>query len=153
MARFPANAYPRLNERIRNRKLGDYTAFYDALGVYLRAASTETGQKVLVAYTDGEDTRSSMHAGEVTDLLKLSDVTMYALGYLSTKSASARNRAQMELQRFSGMTGGQRSSPRASRSWTASTKRLSRRSPAATHLAICRRMIAPTGRGGRLRSD
>ena len=107
VARFTAEDYPRLIERIRTRKLGDYTAFYDALGVYLRAASTEHGQKLLVAYTDGEDTRSTMHAGEVTDLLKLSDVTMYALGYLEHQSASARSRAQMELQRFSGMTGGQ----------------------------------------------
>ncbi len=107
VARFTADDYPRLIERIRNRKLGDYTSFYDALGVYLRAASTENGQKVLVAYTDGEDTRSTMNAGDVTDLLKVSDVTMYALGYLEYQTTSARNRAQAELQRFSGMTGGQ----------------------------------------------
>jgi Ca-activated chloride channel homolog len=107
VARFTDDDYPRLIERIRNQKLGGYTAFYDALGVYLRAASVENGQKVLVAYTDGEDTRSTTDAGEVTDLLKASDVTMYALGYLGHQSASARNRAQMELQRFSSMTGGQ----------------------------------------------
>jgi Ca-activated chloride channel homolog len=107
VARFTDDDYPRLIERIRNQKLGGYTAFYDALGVYLRAASVENGQKVLVAHTDGEDTRSTTDAGEVTDLLKASDVTMYALGYLGHQSASARNRAQMELQRFSSMTGGQ----------------------------------------------
>jgi VWFA-related protein len=32
---------------------------------------------------------------------------MYALGYLQNQSSSVRNKAQMELQRFTAMTGGQ----------------------------------------------
>ena len=107
VARYAGDAFPQLIERIRMRKPGGYTAFYDALGVYLNGASTQDGQKVLVAYTDGGDTRSTIRAGEVGDLLKGSDVTMYALGYLEHQSSSARNSAQMELQRFSAMTGGQ----------------------------------------------
>ena len=107
VARYAADDYPRLIERIRMRKPGGYTAFYDALGVYLRGASTQDGQKILVAYTDGGDTRSSINAGEVSDLLKSSDVTMYALGYLQGHTTASRNSAQLELQRFSGMTGGQ----------------------------------------------
>ncbi len=107
VARYGADDYPQLIERIRMRKPGGYTAFYDALGVYLRGASTQDGQKVLVVYTDGGDTRSTIHAGDVADLLKLSDVTMYALGYLQHQSSVGRNGAQMELQRFSAMTGGQ----------------------------------------------
>ena len=55
--------YPRLIERIRARKPDGWTALYDAIGVYLNGASTQTGQKVLVAYTDGGDTRSSINAG------------------------------------------------------------------------------------------
>jgi Ca-activated chloride channel homolog len=98
---------PRLVERIRMRKPGGYTAFYDALSVYLRGASTQTGQKVMVAYTDGVDTRSSMRPGELAELLKGSDVTMYALGYLQRQSSNVQRTAQMELQRFSTMTGGQ----------------------------------------------
>ena len=43
---------------------------YDAMGVYLDGASTVDGQKILVAYTDGGDTRSSLNAGELSDLLK-----------------------------------------------------------------------------------
>ena len=107
VTRFRNDDYPRLIERIRMRKAGGMTAFYDALAVYLRGASVQDGQKVLVAYTDGGDTRSSIHAGEVADLLKASDVTVYALGYLEHQSSSSRNMAQMELQRFSAMTGGQ----------------------------------------------
>jgi Ca-activated chloride channel family protein len=99
--------YPHLIERIRMRKSGGMTAFYDALAVYLRGASTQDGQKVLVAYTDGGDTRSAITAGDVADLLKASDVTLYTLGYLEHQSSSYRSAAQMELQRFSQITGGQ----------------------------------------------
>jgi Ca-activated chloride channel family protein len=107
VARYGPEDFPRLIERIRMRKPGGFTAFYDALGVYLHGASSQDGQKVLVAYTDGGDTRSTTSASEVTDLLKASDVTMYALGYLQGQSSSGRHNAQIELQRFSAMTGGQ----------------------------------------------
>ena len=107
VTRFRADDYPRLIESIRMRKAGGMTALYDALAVYLRGASVQDGQKILVAYTDGGDTRSTITASEVTDLLKASDVTLYALGYLEHQSSSARTSAQMELHRFSMMTGGQ----------------------------------------------
>jgi Ca-activated chloride channel homolog len=107
VARYSANEYPRLIERIRRRKPDGWTALYDAMGVYLDGASGLIGQKVLVAYTDGGDTRSSINAGEVVDLLKASDVTMYAVGYLEHQSSSVRNTARMELMRFSQITGGQ----------------------------------------------
>ena len=73
------------------RKPDGMTAFYDALGVYLRGASTQDGQKILVVYTDGGDTRSTITAGDVADLLKASDVTLYALGYLEHQSSSYRS--------------------------------------------------------------
>jgi VWFA-related protein len=107
VTRFGANDYPRLIEAIRGRKASGMTALYDALAVYLRGASVQDGQKILVAYTDGGDTRSTINAGEVANLLKASDITLYALGYLENQSSSGRNAAQMELQRFSAMTGGQ----------------------------------------------
>ena len=106
VARYSGDSYPRLIERIRMRKPGGYTALYDALAVYLRAASTQDGQKILVAYTDGGDTRSTSNRGDIIDLLKSSDITMYSLGYLEHQSSSVRNQSQMELERFSGMTGG-----------------------------------------------
>lgn len=107
VSRYGPNDYPRLIERIRMRKPDGYTAFYDALGVYLSGASEQDGQKVLVVYTDGGDTRSSITAAEVTDLLKASDVTLYAIGYLEHQTSSTRTNARMELQRFASLTGGQ----------------------------------------------
>jgi len=67
---FSADNYPHLIERIRMRKPGGMTAFYDALAVYLRGASAQDGQKVLVAYTDGGDTRSTINAGDVAKGVK-----------------------------------------------------------------------------------
>lgn len=107
VTRFGTHDFPRLIERIRMGKPGGYTAFYDAIGVYLRGASAQTGQQVMVAYTDGVDTRSSMRPNDVTELLKASGVTMYALGYLQRQSSNVQRTAQMELQRFAAMTGGQ----------------------------------------------
>jgi VWFA-related protein len=107
VARYDANGYPRLIERIRSRKPDGWTALYDAMGVYLDGASHVDGQKILVAYTDGGDTRSSLNAGELSDLLKASDVTLYVIGYLENQSSSVRNNARMELMRFAALTGGQ----------------------------------------------
>ena len=107
VARYGVDDYPRLIERIRGRKPDGWTALYDAMGVYLDGASRLDGQKILVAYTDGGDTRSAINAGEVADLLKASDVTMYIIGYLEHQTSTHRNNARMEMMRFSALTGGQ----------------------------------------------
>jgi Ca-activated chloride channel family protein len=105
VARFDGDD-PRLVEHLRRRKPDGYTALYDALGVYLNGASSQTGDKILVMYTDGEDTRSAMNQGELLDLLKASDVTVYAIGYLEHRG-STRMTTQQILQRFASATGGQ----------------------------------------------
>ena len=57
-------------------------------------------------YTDGEDTRSAMNQGELLDLLKASDVTVYAIGYLA-RGGSNRMNLQQTLHRLAAATGGQ----------------------------------------------
>jgi len=107
LTHYDADDYAKIIEHIRMRKAAGMTAFYDALGVYLRNAFEKDGQKVLVVYTDGGDTRSTTTSQEVVELLKASDVTVYMLGYLEHQGSSYRVSAQMEMQRFSNMTGGQ----------------------------------------------
>lgn len=106
VARFGAAEYPRLIERIRARKPDGYTALYDALGVYLDGAAKQTGQKVLVMYTDGGDTRSAINQSDVIELLRASDVTVYAVGYLEHQGSAATTQRQ-QLERFAALTGGQ----------------------------------------------
>jgi Ca-activated chloride channel family protein len=82
------------------------TALYDALGVYLSGTAEQSGQKVLIMYTDGGDTRSTLTISEVNDLLRASDVTVYVVGYLEHQMSSSRMTQRMELTRFASMTGG-----------------------------------------------
>jgi len=106
MARYSGTEYPRLIERIRQRKADGMTALYDAIGVYLSGTAEQIGQKVLIMYTDGGDTRSTLTMNEVLDLLRASDVTVYVVGYLEHQMSSGRINQRMELTRFAAMTGG-----------------------------------------------
>ena len=106
VARFAPESYPRLVERIRARKPNGWTALYDAIGVYLDGAQQQDGQKVLVLYTDGGDTRSAITFSEMLTLCKASDVTVYAVGYMEHQG-SGRMAQRQELERVASLTGGQ----------------------------------------------
>ncbi len=107
MGRYPANDYPRLIERIRMRKPDGWTAFYDAIGVFLNGAVEQDGQKILLVYTDGGDTRSSLTFSDLLDLLKASDVTLYSIGYLEHQPQGAKTDQRMQLHRMAEVTGGE----------------------------------------------
>jgi len=106
-ARYSQNEFARLIERIRQKKASGSTALYDAIGVYLDGASAQDGRKVMLVYTDGGDTRSSIGFHELMDLLKASDVTVYPIGELEHQSSSGRNEQRMLLQQIADVTGGQ----------------------------------------------
>ena len=89
VGRYRQADFPRLVERIRERKPEGWTALYDALGVYLDGAAAQDGQKVLVLYSDGADTRSQISFNDALDLVKASDVTIYAIGFLNNRLGNA----------------------------------------------------------------
>ncbi len=105
VARFGQQDFARLVERIRNRKADGMTALYDALGVYLDGAGEQDGQKVLVLYTDGGDTTSALSFGKLLDLLRASDVTVYAVGFLRHAGASAHD-LRLKLTQIAEAAGG-----------------------------------------------
>jgi VWFA-related protein len=106
-ARYGQSEFARLIERIRQQKTTGMTALYDAIGVYLDGASSQAGRKIMLLYTDGGDTRSSLRMNELIDLLKASDVTVYVIGALEHQSAAAKERARPTLSEIAATTGGQ----------------------------------------------
>ena len=106
VSRYGQEDFGRLIERIRGRRPEGYTALYDALGVYLDGAFEQDGRKVLVLYTDGEDTRSRLSIRDARNLLRASDVTVYAIGFQGDLRSRARQRQRMRLGQLTGITGG-----------------------------------------------
>ncbi len=107
VARYGPNDFPRLVERIRSRTPDGMTALYDATGVYLSGADDQDGLKILVLYTDGGDTSSSMGFSDCLSLLRLSDVTLYAIGFLAHQSSSVRTAQELALRQMAATTGGE----------------------------------------------
>jgi Ca-activated chloride channel family protein len=107
IARYTQQDFPRMVERIRSRKLGGETAFYDALGVYLDGSAEAEGRTILVIFTDGGDTRSAMPFKDVMTLLRASAVTVYAVGFLEHQPSSIRTEQRLRLTQMAQETGGE----------------------------------------------
>ena len=105
-ARYSQAEFARVVERIRGKKAGGSTALYDAIGLYLDGASGQDGRKIMLLYTDGGDTRSSMSRGDLIDLLKASDATVYAIGMLEHQFGPERSVQRLLLQQIADITGG-----------------------------------------------
>jgi Ca-activated chloride channel homolog len=105
VTRYPQRDFPRMVERIRSRKAEGQTALYDALGVYLDGASTQSGRPILVIYSDGADSGSQLSFKEAVDLLRASHATVYAIG-LVENSGSARLQSRLNLETMAATTGG-----------------------------------------------
>lgn len=112
VTRYPQRDFARLVERIRMRKPDGWTALYDALGVYLDGADGRGGRTILVMYTDGADSRSRLNFSEIMELLRASQVTVYAVGLLE-HTGSMRHQLRMRMQQMVAATGGQAFFPTA----------------------------------------
>lgn len=107
VARYEQSNFPRMVERIRGRKPGGMTAMYDALGAYLAGASDGDGRKILVLFTDGGDTRSTITFGTLVTMLRASDATVYAIGFLGHQPAGQRMGQRQRLMQIAAETGGE----------------------------------------------
>ncbi|NOT44307.1 MAG: VWA domain-containing protein [Acidobacteria bacterium] len=106
VTRFGQADFPRLVERIRQRRPRGLTALYDALGVYLDGASSNEGRTVLVVYTDGGDTQSALSYRDTLALVRTSDVTIYVVGFLSRQSGVGRLQQRAMLSQLAEASGG-----------------------------------------------
>ena len=107
VGRYGQGDFARLVERIRQQKARGNTALYDAIGMYLDGAHEQTGRKIMLLYTDGGDTRSAIRFGELLNLLKASDVTVYVIGMLEHQTQASKGAQRPILHQMADATGGQ----------------------------------------------
>jgi Ca-activated chloride channel homolog len=107
VAKYGQQDFARMVERIRGRKPDGFTAMYDALGVYLEGAASDDGRKILVIFTDGGDTRSTIRFSDVMTLIRASDVTVYSVGFLEHQSRSLQNEQRLRLTQLATESGGE----------------------------------------------
>ncbi|HKW03409.1 MAG TPA: VWA domain-containing protein [Vicinamibacterales bacterium] len=107
VGRFTPDNYPRLFSRIRERKAAGGTSLYDALGVFVERTLGQTGQHVVLIYTDGGDSTSTMTYGKLQQLLRLGNVMVYVMGYVHDVAPAERMLQQARLGGIAHETGGE----------------------------------------------
>jgi Ca-activated chloride channel family protein len=89
VSRYDSELQQGLIERILDTQGGGNTALYDAIAVYLSRVTEAQGRKVLVVFSDGEDSTSALTMGEVSDLVRSSRVTIYPISFVGTLPAGS----------------------------------------------------------------
>jgi Ca-activated chloride channel family protein len=107
IASYGQSDFTRLVSRLRGRKPDGWTALWDAIGTYLEHSQDQTGQKVLIVFTDGGDTRSAMTYADLLTALKATDVSVYTIGFLENQPPSVRTGQRLQLAQLADVTGGQ----------------------------------------------
>ncbi len=102
--------------RILETESGGFTALNDAIAVYLSRVADTPGRKVLVLFSDGDDTTSRLNSSDVEQLLRGSDVVVYPVAFAGERPNSHEGlRAQAFLATLAEVSGGRVFKPRASR--------------------------------------
>jgi Ca-activated chloride channel homolog len=89
---------------------GNSTRLWDAVDTSLDALEGIDGRRVIVVFTDGDDTASKTSSGKVLERARLNEVMIYAIGlesvYQPPGMAKVRTRPDRGLRRLSDETGG-----------------------------------------------
>ncbi len=81
VSRYSSENQQGIFERILETEGLGYTALHDAITVYLSRVVGTPGRKVLVLFSDGDDTTSQVPPQEVQRLVRSSDVTIYPVAF------------------------------------------------------------------------
>jgi len=116
LSRYTSENQQGLFERILEAKGRGNTALYDAISVYLSRVGDAPGRKVLLVYTDGEDTTSAIGLSDVLHLVRSSGVVVYPIAFSGASFGIGTNRylsAHSFLSQLAEASGGQIYSPKA----------------------------------------
>jgi Ca-activated chloride channel family protein len=108
ISRYDSENQQGLVERIQEVTGGRNTALYDAIAVYLSRIQGSSGRKVLVLFTDGEDSHSELNQMDVNKLVRSSPVTIYSIAFACDGLVSSQRtaKARRVLEHLADLTGG-----------------------------------------------
>ena len=99
----------RLIRSLRDLDFGNPTRLYDAIAASMDRLDKVDGRRVVLVFTDGEDTNSRSGGGEVLDQARREEVMIYAVGLRSdyfNGSRQVRSKPDSGLRRLAEETGG-----------------------------------------------
>ena len=108
ISRYDSEQQQGLIERIFDAKSSGNTALYDAITVYLSRVADASGRKVLVLFTDGDDTTSEVSLSEMMGLVRGSSVTIYPIAFTGSFTPGDRRAlsARAFVQQLADLSGG-----------------------------------------------
>ncbi len=117
LSRYASENQQGIFERILEAKGGGFTALHDAIAVYLSRVVDTPGRKVLVVFSDGDDTTSRTTASDVVAMLRAATVTVYVVEFRGERRPGSTEalRAHAYLAGLAEMTGGRVFQPHASK--------------------------------------
>src|SRR3954452_3186251 len=93
----------------KNLDYGNGTRLWDAVGASLDELKTVDGRKVILVFTDGDDTESKLRLGTVLDRARADEVMIYAIGLESVYfngQQKVRTKPDGGLRKIADETGG-----------------------------------------------
>jgi Ca-activated chloride channel homolog len=117
ISRYSSENQQGIFERILETEGYGQTALRDAIAVYLSRVAETPGRKVLVLFSDGDDTTSTVPASEVRRMVRSSNVTIYPVAFEGglRQGSAEEMRARAFLSGLAEATGGRVFAPHASR--------------------------------------
>src|SRR5215831_4777918 len=103
------NNRDRLVSQVKDLDYGNGTRLFDALGESLDALKGVEGRRVILVFTDGDDTASRVGRGTVLDRARADEVMIYAIGLQSEYFDGARmvrSKPDSGLKKLADETGG-----------------------------------------------
>jgi Ca-activated chloride channel family protein len=104
------NDRDKLSTSIHELDFGNGTRLWDAVDVSLDALEPVEGRKVIVLFTDGDDTASKIGLGKVLDRARANEVMVYGIGFQSEYQmpggGHVRTKPDRGLKRIAEETGG-----------------------------------------------
>jgi len=108
VSRYDSEHQQGLIRRIHETAGGGNTALYDAITVYLSRVYGAGGRQVMVLFSDGEDSISTVSMGETLEMVRSSNVTIYPIAFGFGPGSRRRDfRARAFLQQLADITGGE----------------------------------------------